>query len=59
MGVSAIMEAMSFLEFVKGLHDRDYPVDDQISEIIHQSSGVLESEFHLHNVSEVLKKTDV
>jgi succinyl-diaminopimelate desuccinylase len=50
------MEAMSFLEFVKGLHDRDYPVDEQISEIIHQSSGVLESEFHLHNVSEVLKK---
>ena len=56
VGVSAVMEAMSFLEFVKGLHDRDYPVDDQISEIIHQSSGVLESEFHLHNVSEVLKK---
>jgi succinyl-diaminopimelate desuccinylase len=56
VGVSAIMEALSFLEFVKGLHDRDYPVDDQISEIIDQSSGVLESEFHLHNVSEVLKK---
>jgi succinyl-diaminopimelate desuccinylase len=56
VGVSAVMEAMSLLEFVKGLHDRDYPVDDQISEIIHQSSGVLESEFHLHNVSEVLKK---
>lgn len=56
VGVSAIMEAMSLLEFVKGLHDRDYPVDDQLSEIIDRSSGVLESEFHLHNVSDVLKK---
>jgi len=56
VGVSAVMEAVSLLEYVKGLHDRDYPVDDRISEIINQSSRVLESEFHLHNVSEVLKK---
>ena len=56
VGVSAVMEAMSLLEYVKELHDLEYPVDDQIKEIIDQSSGVLESEFHVHNVSEVLKK---
>jgi succinyl-diaminopimelate desuccinylase len=50
------MEAVSLLEYVKGLHDLEYPVDDWIAEIIEQSSGVLESEFKIHNVSEVLKK---
>jgi len=56
VGVSAVMEALSLLEYVKGLHDREYPVDDQIKEIIDRSSGVLEAEFHISNVREVLKK---
>jgi succinyl-diaminopimelate desuccinylase len=56
VGVSAVMEAMSLLEYVKGLHDREYPVDDRIKEIIDRSSIVLESEFRVNNVREVLKK---
>ncbi len=56
VGISAVMEAVSLLEFVKGLYDREYPVDTRIKEIIDQSSDVLESEFHVHNVSEVLRK---
>lgn len=56
VGVSAVMEAMSFLEYVKGLHEREYPVDDQLKEIIDRSSAVLESEFHVNNVSDALKK---
>jgi len=56
VGVSAVMEAVSLLEYVKGLHDLDYPVDDRLAEIIDRSSGVLEDEFKIHNVSEVLKK---
>jgi succinyl-diaminopimelate desuccinylase len=56
VGVSAIMEAMSLLEYVKGLHEREYPVDEQLKEIIDRSSRVLEGEFHLRDVSEVLKK---
>jgi succinyl-diaminopimelate desuccinylase len=56
VGVSAVMEAVSLLEYVKGLHDLEYPVDDWIAEMIDKSSGVLESEFRIHNVSEVLKK---
>ena len=56
VGVSAVMEAMSLLEYVKALHDREYPVDERLKEIIDRSSGVLENEFKIHNVSEVLKK---
>jgi succinyl-diaminopimelate desuccinylase len=56
VGVSAVMEAVSLLEQVKGLHDREYPVDERLKEIIDRSSGVLEEEFKIHNVSEVLKK---
>jgi succinyl-diaminopimelate desuccinylase len=38
------------------MHNREYPVDEQLKEIIERSSGVLEKEFKIHNVSEVLKK---
>ncbi len=56
VGVSAVMEAVSLLEYVKALHDREYPVDERIKEIIERSSLVLESEFHVNNIGEVLKK---
>ena len=56
VGVSAIMEAISLIEYVKGLHEREYPVDEQLKEIIDRSSRVLEGEFHIEDVSEVLKK---
>jgi succinyl-diaminopimelate desuccinylase len=56
VGVSAIMEAMSLLEYVKGLHEREYPVDERLKEIIDHSSEVLEGEFPIRNVNEVLKK---
>ncbi|MGA2913301.1 MAG: M20/M25/M40 family metallo-hydrolase [Methanoregula sp.] len=56
VGVSAVMEAMSLLQYVKGLHDQEYPVDARLKEIIDRSSGVLEREFHIHDVSEVLTK---
>jgi succinyl-diaminopimelate desuccinylase len=56
VGVSAVMEALSLLEWVKTMHNREYPVDERLKEIIERSSGVLEKEFHIHNVKEVLKK---
>ena len=56
VGVSAIMEAMELLDYVKGLHDREYPVDAHLQEIIARSSGVLEQEFKIHDVSAVLRK---
>jgi len=56
VGVSAIMEAVEFLEGVKGLHDREFAVDASLQEIISRSSGVLEREFHVDGVRDVLKK---
>jgi succinyl-diaminopimelate desuccinylase len=56
VGVSAIMEAMEFLEYVKGLHGREFAVDDHLREILARSSAVLGQEFHITGVSEVLKK---
>lgn len=56
VGVSAIMEAMSLLAYVKGLHDQDYPVDAHLQEIIAQSSAVLGQEFSIAGVSNVLRK---
>ncbi len=56
VGVSAIMEAMGLLEYVKGLHDREYPVDEHLKEIIERSSAVLGQEFNIKDVSEVLRK---
>ena len=56
VGDSAIMNAASLLEYVKGVHDRIFPVDDQLRGIIEQSSLVLSEEFDVPGVSDVLKK---
>jgi succinyl-diaminopimelate desuccinylase len=56
VGVSAIMEAMELLEYVKSLHYREYPVDEHLKEIIARSSEVLGQEFKIQDVSEVLRK---
>jgi succinyl-diaminopimelate desuccinylase len=56
VGVSAVMEAVSLLQYVKGLHDREYPVDARLKQIIDRSTGVLEREFQIHDVSEVLTR---
>jgi succinyl-diaminopimelate desuccinylase len=56
VGVSAIMEAMELLEYVKGLRDHEYPVDEHLQEIISRSSGVLGQEFMIRDISEVLRK---
>jgi succinyl-diaminopimelate desuccinylase len=55
VGVSAIMEAMQFLDYVKSLHKREYPVDESIREIINHSSGVLAQEFGLDGVQNLLR----
>jgi succinyl-diaminopimelate desuccinylase len=56
VGVSAIMEAMELLEYVKDLHDREYPVDEHLKEIMSRSAAVLGEEFRIKDVSNVLKK---
>jgi succinyl-diaminopimelate desuccinylase len=56
VGVSAIMEVMDFLGYIRTLHSRDYPVDEHLKEIIDQSSRVLSDEFHIHDVSQILRR---
>jgi succinyl-diaminopimelate desuccinylase len=56
VGISAIMEALSLLDYIKELHKKEYPVDPPLNEIIAQSSAVLGQEFSIEGVSEVLKK---
>ena len=56
VGISAVMEAVSLLQYVKSLHDQEYPVDSWLREIITRSTGVLEREFRIHDVSEVLTR---
>jgi succinyl-diaminopimelate desuccinylase len=56
VGVSAIMEAISLLEYVKDQHTHQYTVDESLQDIIDRSSAVLGREFTLPGVSEILKK---
>jgi succinyl-diaminopimelate desuccinylase len=56
VGVSAIMEAMQLLEFVRELHRKDFPVTGDLREIIDQSSAVLGEEFRIQGVSEILRR---
>ncbi len=56
VGVSAIMEAVALLDYVKALHEREYPVSDEFREIIARSSVVLGEEFRIAGVSDILKK---
>lgn len=56
VGVSAIMEAMTLLEYVAGLHEQNYPVDEPLRKIISRSSQVLEKEFALPDVRDILTR---
>jgi succinyl-diaminopimelate desuccinylase len=56
VGVSAIMEAFSLLEHIRYLHQKEYPVDPEIGEVIGDSSDVLEELFGTTGLREVLRK---
>ena len=56
VGVSAITEAMKFLEYMKTLHLREFPLDPTMKTILAQSSGVLEQEFHIAGIRDVLTR---
>ena len=56
VGVSAVMEAVNLLSYVKSLHAHEYPVDPAIHEIITRSSGVFAREFNIRGGSEILQR---
>lgn len=54
-GVSAVMEAFSFLEFLNEVHARDYnPGDPALSRLISESSEVLGNLFSMDEIRDVL-----
>ena len=56
VGVSAIMEALSFLQYVNGLHAKEFPVDDQLKKIIRHSSDAFSKEFTINKGEEILQR---
>ncbi|MGD1004019.1 MAG: ArgE/DapE family deacylase [Methanoregulaceae archaeon] len=56
VGINAIMEALSLIEYVKELNLQNYPVTEDLQQIISVSSQVLEKEFNVDKVSDVLTK---
>lgn len=56
VGISAIMEAMQLLAYVGSLYEQEHPVDQDLEEIIHRSSGVLAKEFGLGAAETILKR---
>jgi len=56
IGISAIMEAMELLEYVKSLHDREFQMDEKLREIIRLSSEVFSEEFQILEGSDILER---
>lgn len=56
VGTSAIMEAVRFMDYVRGLYDREYPVEPGLEEIIRRSSSVLSRELSLDAAETVLER---
>jgi succinyl-diaminopimelate desuccinylase len=50
------MEAMELLEYVKSLHDREFPMDEKLREIIRHSSEVFSEEFQILEGSDILER---
>lgn len=56
IGESAIMEAVEFLNFLKSVHKREFPVDPSMSRIIDHSEKVLEEIFGPKDLRSVLTR---
>jgi succinyl-diaminopimelate desuccinylase len=54
--VSAVMEAAGLLSYIRGLSDKDYPVDDTLADMITRSSAVFAKEFGIDGGSEILQR---
>jgi len=56
IGISAIMEALALLEYLKAMNRQTYMITGDLREIITRSSRVLEEEFGMDQVSDVLTR---
>jgi succinyl-diaminopimelate desuccinylase len=56
VGTSAIMEAVSLIEYVHSLHARDFPVGPELEEILARSADVMRSEFGMKGGTDILRR---
>jgi len=56
VGVSAVMEVMSLLEYIKSLHEQEFSLDEKLREIIRNSSKVFSEEFRIEKGNEILER---
>ena len=56
VGISAVMEAMRLLDYVKGLHEQTFPMDKKLHEMVRNSTRVFAEEFRIEKGSEILER---
>ncbi|MDD1676351.1 MAG: M20/M25/M40 family metallo-hydrolase [Methanomicrobiales archaeon] len=56
IGVSAVMEAFKLLAHLRTIHEREYPVPEEISALIEASSVVLEEVFGVAEIQDILRR---
>ena len=56
VGVSAVMEAMQLLNYVKQVSENVIPMDGYIRELVRTSSQVFSEEFRIENGNEILER---
>lgn len=56
VGESAIMQALELLDFIKSLHTRKFPLEENLKKIIHNSSQVFSEEFHIPAGGHILER---
>jgi succinyl-diaminopimelate desuccinylase len=56
VGISAVMEATRLLDYVQSLHKLEFPMDENLREIIRTSSQVFAEEFRMDKGSEILER---
>jgi len=50
------MEAMGLLSYLHTLHDRRFPVNGDLKELVEASAGVFSEEFHIQDGSRILER---
>lgn len=56
VGVSAIMEAVELIGYVRGLYSRDFPVSPGLRDIFERSADVMRSEFGMTDGTDILRR---
>jgi succinyl-diaminopimelate desuccinylase len=56
VGISAVMEALTLLERLRTIHEREYPVPPEVAALVEASSAALEEVFGIRGIREILRR---